>query len=156
MSSKKSTFPFNKKNTLALADLIFSDKNGQVQFLKLCTDELTNGKEGKRTTHCAVGEAYYQFVNRDMRKFNSELHLDYEGKYSEVVGPTGMAIDTLVEKAQLKNTDDKKKLGAALTDAVEKNDSSGYDDDDDESKDYFVRAKHVADIFRTKVAPLLK
>lgn len=158
---------FNKKNTEALADLIFTDKGGVVSMMKLCEGNLSNGKDGGRTLHCAVGEAYFQFVSKDYKDMRKILNVkgekdqwggrnDYESKYlsSTNDGPTGAAIDALVDVAHLKNPTEanKRKLAEALDDAMNENDdvcgvSIG---------EYAERSKQVATVLRKKVAPLLK
>lgn len=135
--------PFNKKNTQGLADLIFSDKMGQISCLKLCGGELSNGKDGGRTLHCAVGEAYYTFVSTDMKKV-------LKGE-----DPTKDVIKELVQVAHLKNKDNASKLRIALQDAVDANDEDGICGVSS-LEEFITRSKHVADVFRDKVAPLLK
>lgn len=170
MSAKKTTkktvkktavvkvIPFNKANTLALADAIYTDKGGVVSLLKLCHGELSNGKDGGRTTHCAVGEAYYTFVSTDMRKVLSSKNEDggdYEPTHGDTDGPTGAVIDALVNVAVLKSPTplNKRKLAAALDAAVSEND----DVDDEKTIAVFAeRSQKVADVFRKRVAPLLK
>jgi hypothetical protein len=137
------TVPFNKKNTQALADLIFSDKMGQISCLKLCGGALSNGKDGGRTLHCAVGEAYYTFVSTDMKKI---LKGD---------DPTEDVIKELVQVAHLKNKNNAVKLHVALQDAVDANDDDGVCGVGS-MEELITRSKHVADVFRDKVAPLLK
>ncbi len=165
-ATKKSlgqTVAFNKENTLALADTIFSDKGGVVSLLKLCGGDLSNGKDGGRTLHCAVGEAYFQFVSKDMRSVlnakpskedKEDGVVDYQPKYGESEGPTGATIDALVEAAVLKNPTEanKRKLAVALDSAVETNDDSC----ENELGAFIERSKNVAEVFRKKIAPLLK
>ena len=138
MSTKK-LLEFNKKNTLALADLIYSDKNGAISFLKLCTQQLSNGKDGGRTTHCAIGEAYFAFVNRNMDNVNRDEDA------------TDDAIIALVEVAKLKKLSDKHKLYHALARLPDINDNLSID-----TEDYLARAEKVANVFRNKIAPFLK
>lgn len=157
---KNVTVPFNKKNTLELADLIFQDKGGVVSLLKLCNGDLSNGKDGGRTLHCAVGEAYFRFVNNDMRKVlkvEGEDGGDYEPTYGVTEGPTGAVIDALVEKAVLKKDTpaNRSTLARALDSAVEENDGVG-DSCSLDLGEFAERSRRVADVFRKKVAPLLK
>lgn len=177
---EKSLLTFNKSNTIRLADSIFSDKNGRVTMLKLCSGELSNGKDGTRTLHCAVGEAYFEFVDRDVKQIykdalkisdenhkknkdsNWELELPegYESKYATVSlaeGETALAVDRLVEKAVLKSNTaaSKTKLANALADAVRGNDGVGSYDDFSIGT-FLKRSESVAQILRKQVAPLLK
>jgi hypothetical protein len=134
---------FNQKNTLALADQIFSDRGGVVSLLKLCHGTLANGKDGGRTTHCAVGEAYFHFVNHNL------------GNVNRAEDPTASAIDALVQVSVLKKDTpaNRKKLGTALDSAVGANDDT---DEGDDLASFVERSRLVADVFRKKVAPLLK
>ena len=155
--NKKKTvkvLPFNKQNILNLADTIYSDKFGQLSVLKLCEGNLRNGKDGGRTTHCAVGEAYFTFVNPNMTNILKKK--DYESDYGlSCEGETAVAIDALVKVAVLKKDTEgnREKLAFALDEAVNEN-------DDDTGVDgiaaYVERSKRVADVFRKQVAPLLK
>lgn len=133
---------FNKANTLELADQIFSDKNGQINMLKLCRGTLVNGKEGERTLHCAVGEAYFRFVSQNMADLGQP-----NGS-----GATRNAINNLVSKALLKDPKDKIRLIDALNRAVSQND----DTTGDTLADHIRRATDVASVFRHQVAPLLQ
>jgi len=169
MSTKKkqeNVLLFNKKNTLAFADLIFSDKGGVISLLKLCNGTLQNGKDGGRTLHCAVGEAYFSFVSRDMKKILNAKAAPVPNKYGGIQdyvsqfninndGPTAAVIDALVAKAQLKSPTDanKQKLATALDNAVGTNDSA---DGGNSAADWLERSEEVANVFRTEVAPLLK
>ena len=172
--------PFNKQNALALADIIFSDKAGVMRTLKLCNGTLSNGKDGGRTLHCAVGEAYFNFVSRDMSTLNKEAtalakkqghgsktYCSVHIEDSDVVGgATALAIDRLVDAAALKsNTKEvKAKLVAILNDAVETNDEANESDfrnvnlpdKEREILSHLTRSMRVAEVFRKKVAPLLK
>lgn len=137
--------PFNKKNMLAVARSIYSDEYGIISALKLCYGTLSNGKDGGRTTHCAIGEAYFHFVNKNMNGVHNSSD------------PTEDAIAALVKVAQLKKPSEKNKaaLYHALNDAVEENDDeSGYSDN--EALVFMERSRRVAEVFREKVAPLLK
>lgn len=155
-TSKSKTIAFNKKNTLALADAIYSDKGGVVSLLKLCGGSLQNGKDGGRTTHCAVGEAYFTFVSRDMSKVVKVK--EYESKYAGVnsEASTAKVIDALVDRAQLKKATEanKEKLARALDNAVNENDDSEHDDKS--LAVYAERSQRVAEAFRKEIAPLLK
>lgn len=154
--------PLNKQNALWFANLVYSDHAGMVQFMKLCDGDLSNGKDGSRTLHCAIGEAYFQFVNRNMRSilnkdtvkdddgydtdYRSQYHLNYEGN-------TAAAIDALVDVAQLKSPRKKQELAEALEKCVSSN------DDGEASCDvatFMDRAKEVSDTWKKKVIPLLK
>lgn len=149
---KSKTRKFDKKNALAFAEELYSEKDGEVRFLKLCSGELSNGKAGKRTMHCAVGEAYFKFVSQDMRQV-----LSYDLKEKEYDselcpqsdGSTAAAIDALVAKAALKlpTKANKRKLTDAIYDCVETND--GVDS-------FSERSEDVAGIWIKRVAPLLK
>lgn len=132
----KANVPFNKKNVLALADKIHSDKNGTVTFLKLCDNTLKNGKDGNRTLHCALGEAYWQFVNHDMRKVSEEYddHLE-------------IALSALTNVANLNKGIDKSALKSKLNHIMSINDSAD---------DFYTRSEDVANFFRKEIVPLLK
>jgi hypothetical protein len=139
MTTKKMPV-FNKKNTLALADLIYSDKKGAVSFLKLCNGILSNGVDGGRTTHCAVGEVYYTFVNHNMGNVNR-------------VDATEHAIDALLKVAKLKTKSNYSKLKYRLDYLVNLNDKYG---NAKSNEVYIERAKNVADVLCAQIAPLLK
>jgi len=64
---------FNRANAKAFAENIYSDRYGRVSFLKLCNGDLSNGKDGGRTLHCALGEAYFTFVDTSVAKFVNGL-----------------------------------------------------------------------------------
>jgi hypothetical protein len=170
--------PFNKANAKLFADNIFSDNFGRVSFLKLCDGSLSNGKDGGRTLHCALGEAYFtfvdphvaKFVNAVTRKFGESVDdnhsLNEEGKQWNPKYPVGnyttshiatLAVaDALVDVAQLRSKDPnaKTELARALLATMESNDDSdacGVD-----VADNAQRAKNVADTWRGRVIPLLK
>lgn len=153
--------PFNKAEVLAFANDLYSDVDGRISCLKLCDGALSNGKDGNRTLHCAVGEAYLQFVNNDMKKVLADK-AGYISVYDErdedgdslgamCSDATGAVIDALVDVAQLKKPTlaNKKKLAQALNNAVSLNDDLG-------SEEYLERSQSVAEVFRKQVAPLLK
>jgi hypothetical protein len=147
--------PFTKANALALADSIYTDQDGRVSFLKLCDGTLRNGKDGGRTLHCAVGEAYFTFVNTDMRAV-LRTPLDYTSDYPSLheMGATAKVIEKLVSKAKLKSDTpaNRDRLAAALQDAVVKNDQTFSG----ETSEYEERGRAVSEVFRKRVAPLLK
>jgi hypothetical protein len=162
---KAKVVPFNKKNMLKLADKIYSDKNGVISVLKLCYgDVIKDSKDGKRTAHCAVGEAYHSFIsplpNRaalekacEVSDCNEPLSKsEYTSKYSISEGETAVVIDALVEAAHLKNPEYIHALAYALDEAVEENDGN----DNEDTEGYIFRAERVATVFREKIAPLLK
>lgn len=147
--------PFTKANALALADDIYLDKGGRVSFLKLCGNELSNGKDGGRTLHCAVGEAYFSFVSRDMKRvLNTDDEYVPEAINISTEGSTGKVIEELVAKAVLKNN--KPETRQALAHALESAVSANDDVCDGDASEYEERASEVARVFRTQVAPLLK
>jgi hypothetical protein len=153
---------FNKENAKAFADMIFSDKGGVVSFLKLCDGKLVNGKDGGRTTHCAIGEAYHMFVNPDVRKLEKQTDEGYQSKYSaefqELMnseGPTARAIDALVDAAQLKKNVNKQDFASALDSCVGSNDDCDGDGTCSTTT-FFTRAEQVADTWLNEVVPLLK
>lgn len=158
---KQKRLVFNKKNTEALADMIYSDHNGTVSFLKLCDGMLVDGKEGNRTMHCAVGEVYHNFVNHNMNKILEARMIDedgdsvdYQSKYGiDSDGPTAAAIDQLVEVAQLRSDKHMKHLAILLDEMVRINDE---DNSQDPSGTLVERSYNVAKILREEVAPLLK
>ena len=151
--STNNTLPFNKKNVFALADAIYSEKDGVVSFLKLCEDSLSDNKEGKRTMHCGIGEMYYTFVNKNMRRVN-DADPDYVYDGISCQGPTALAVGELVEAAVLKKVKDKNSLISNLEDIIQANDNV-IDFDLNDIK-FLIRSKKVADIIRKRVAPLLK
>ena len=165
---------FNKANAKLFADNIYSDKGGRVTFLKLCDGDLSNGKDGGRTLHCALGEAYFTFVNplvakfvKDIeKKFGDYLFSDledalandkeyFEPKYKATGTnhtPTRAVADALVDVAQLKSPKSKDKLAQALLDTMSENDDTcGID-----VEAALQRAEDVARVWREKVIPLLK
>lgn len=163
---------FSKANAKLFADNIYSDKQGRVTFLKLCDGELSDGKDGGRTLHCALGEAYFtfvdpnvaKFVNNITKKFGTELHSNeyddepFNSKYSNNQMnqhiPTLAVVDALVDVAQLKNKDPnvKKQLAQALLDTMESNDDAcGVD-----IPEVAQRSHDVAKMWRDRVVPLLK
>lgn len=178
-TSKKTTkvLTFNKVNAKLFAENIYSDKHGRVSFLKLCEGNLSNGKDGGRTLHCALGEAYYTFVDANVTKFvksiikkfseyTDDVYSDdsehyYKPKYFDIVVgkttlhvPTLAVVDALVNVAQLRNNkpDSKKKLANALLDTMKINDDlCGADVTDD-----LNRSKDVANVWLNHVVPLLK
>jgi hypothetical protein len=164
---------FNKANAKLFADNIFSDKQGRVSFLKLCDGNLSNGKDGGRTLHCALGEAYFTFVDSNVAKFVKDIekkfgestddYLEEEerfnSKYSIPISginhiPTLAVVDTLVDVAQLKSNSikAKKNLAQALLNIMESNDDSCGAD----LADNLQRSKDVADMWLEQVIPLLK
>jgi hypothetical protein len=170
--------PFNKANAKLFADNIFSDNFGRVTFLKLCDGNLSNGKDGGRTLHCALGEAYFTFVNPHVAKFVNAVEkkhgesLDDNHAFNEegkrwnpkypVSGhvtshiPTLAVADALVDAAHLRSKDPnaKNELARALLATMESNDEAsacGLD-----IADNAQRAKDVADMWRSRVVPLLK
>lgn len=146
--------PFDKKNTIALADFIHSEKDGKVSFLRLCDGSLVD-TSGKKPTHCAVGEAYFSFINNNVQKSMSEISDDYKSKYNiDIDGTTAAVIDQLIDKAVMKNSRKKQELAEALVKAVEENDDGEYCGSNNEED--LARSERVARVFREKVAPLLK
>ena len=147
--------PFTKANVIALANDIYTDKGGRVSFLKLCGETLSNGKDGGRTLHCAVGEAYFVFCNTDMRKVlktDDEYQSELTGINTE--GSTAKVIEELVAKAKFKKDTpaNRTALARALDSAVSENDGVCGG----ETGEYEERARDVARVFREQVAPLLK
>jgi hypothetical protein len=167
MATKKTAKPvkatvvvpaFNKKNAIAFGEGIFSTKHGVISCVKLCDGQLQDGKDGKRTMHCAVGEAYATFVNPSLRTvLRKDEPRGVEGKWSVSEGSTGAAIDALVEAANLKDNTNGSRyaLGEALSNCMETNDNSD-DGDIDPVVQYIVRAKKVAETWNREVVPLLK
>jgi hypothetical protein len=151
---------FNKKNAVAFGESIFSTKGGMITCVKLCDGSLQDGKDGSKTMHCAVGEAYATFVNPSLRSVlrKDDLSSGYDGKYSGSDGSTGAAIDALVETAKLKKNDDasRRALGAALEECVNTNDDTDHSDYPVEVAQYISRAQQVARTWNEKVVPLLK
>ncbi len=165
--------PFNKANAKLFADNIFSDKFGRVTFLKLCDGDLSNGKDGGRTLHCALGEAYFTFVDLNVakfvksieKKFGTDLTSDpediedgkehfvpkYKGRGTSHI-PTRAVVDALVDVAHLRNSKSKEDLAQALLDTMSENDDTcGID-----TQAALERAEDVARVWRDYVVPLLK
>lgn len=174
--------PFNKANAKLFADNIFSDKYGRVTFLKLCDGKLSNGKDGGRTLHCALGEAYFTFVDTNVakfvkdivKKFGDDIHHNHElyseenrfnTKYVETLSgynglnytthiPTLATVDALVDVAQLRSKDPKVKrqLAQALLDTMKSNDETCGTSISEAAE----RSENVAVLWRERVVPLLK
>lgn len=134
---------FNKKNAVAFGDGIFSTKHGVISCVKLCSAELQGDRDGNRTMHCAVGEAYATFVNPSLKNVNQKND------------PTGSAIQALVERANLKDNSQRGRdaMEVALNTCVRTNDA-GHDSDPLLS--YIRRAQAVAETWNERVVPLLK
>lgn len=166
---------FSKANAKLFADNIYSDHQGRVTFLKLCSGDLSNGKDGGRTLHCALGEAYFTFVNPLVAKFVSSVTKEfgenisdrednddekgYTPKYTGTGAgtdhaPTRAVVDALVDVAQLRNQklETKQALAQALLDTMEVNDDTCSVD----VSDSLQRSKEVAEVWREQVLPLLK
>lgn len=127
--------PFNKKNALAFANRIFSEnKNGTVTLTKLCTGNLIDPDDAQ--VHCAIGEAYYTFVNT-----RPAAHLKK--------ADTEDILHKIVDKAVLKNKDDDAVLYSRLAQLVETNDATL-------EEEYLERAKDVATRWKKTIIPLLK
>ncbi len=135
---------FNKRNVEAFADYLFSDKNGRVTFHKLCGYRLSNGKTGNSRLNCALGEAYITFINKNLGKFYNK---------SSSSSPTDNVMRALLNVARLKKVGSEEKLNKALDDVLSANE---YASGETEDALFFDRAKAVANVFRKKVAPLLK
>lgn len=151
---------FNKKNAQEFAKLIFNDEKGQISYLKLCGADLKNGKDGGRTLHCAIGEAYFRFVDPALKEPLVAGRKDtYQSPYSyNVTGndtATKRAIDILVEKAQLKDNlpETKEDLAYALSACVKANDD--INDEPDISL-FLERSASVSELWLERVVPLLK
>lgn len=166
---KKSTqvskpLPFNKANATAFGQAIYSEEGNSITFTRLCDGSLED-KNGNKTVHCAVGEAYFQFVNRNLKPVLdlSKQGANYVSKY-DATSPaddpaTLSAIDALVDAASLKSDSraSKKRLATALSLCVLSND----DDNDDGGRDgdltaYLDRARDVQQTWKRRVLPLLK
>lgn len=171
--------PFNKANAKAFADNIYSDAGGRVSYLKLCEGDLSDGEDDKRTLHCALGEAYFTFVNANVagfvksveQKFGKNIFREYDQQLKQYVTRDGeyqskylksffehvgtvAVIDALVDAAALRKNDDKTKsaLALALLDTMNSNDSACSAHEPEEMR----RAMDVATTWRKKVLPLLK
>jgi hypothetical protein len=166
---KKSTqvskpLPFNKTNATAFGQAIYSEEGNNITFTRLCDGSLED-KNGNKPVHCAVGEAYFQFVSRNL-KLKSELKLDggdseYESKYDATAkyddSATKLAIDSLVDVAALKSDSraSKKRLATALSLCVMSNDDV-ENDGGDSVAEYLDRARDVQQTWKRRVLPLLK
>jgi hypothetical protein len=160
--------PFNKKNAEAFSQALYAENGNTITFTRLCDGSLVEGY-GKQTVHCAVGEAYFQFVSRnpkDMLRLGEVGEDDgdgdygyYHSKYGASVesedGATLEAIDALVDAASLKGQGlaSKKRLAAALSLCVESNDDGNTDAG---NADYVARAQAVQNTWKRRVLPLLK
>lgn len=138
-SSSEDILPLNRKNAIDFAKSIYSKKDGKIQYTKLCEGAVRDpnyddqGYPTGETLHCAIGEAYYRFVDTD-------THLV----------TTDHAVATVLAVAVLKkNTvENQSKLRDALNSCVDANDA-GY-------TDFEQRAKKVAETWKKNVVPLLK
>jgi hypothetical protein len=165
---KKSTqvskpLPFNKANATAFGQAIYSEEGNSITFTRLCDGALED-RTGNKTVHCAIGEAYFQFVNHNLK---SELKLDdcgnrqYESKYGATAAyddaATKLAIDSLVDVAALKSDSraSKKRLATALSLCVMSNDDV-ENDGGDSVAEYLDRARDVQQTWKRRVLPLLK
>jgi hypothetical protein len=166
---KKSTqvskpLPFNKANATAFGQAIYSEEGNSITFTRLCDGSLED-KNGNKSVHCAVGEAYFQFVNRNLKPVLA-LSADYAGpqyfsKY-DATSPaddsaTLAAIDALVDTASLKTNTraSKKRLATALSLCVMSNDNDEGGTEDDLTA-YLDRARDVQQTWKRRVLPLLK
>lgn len=136
----------NRTNFVKFINKIYSEnKNGSLTLTPLCVGGLKSDK-----IHCAIGEVYFDFVNKNM---SSVLNVDagYESKYdSECDSDTSKAIDCIVDIAKLKRSVRKEDFANALDEVVAENDSKSYEDGD------VFRSKQVANAFKKHVLPLLK
>jgi len=182
---------FNKKNALIFANKLYSENKDEINYIKLCNGYITEPPchpnackdqklfKRKKYLHCVVGEAYFHFVSHKMGWVDDADENNYLGKYTGV-GSTGKAIESLVEKAILKNSTDnnRKAFAKALFRCVSANDTAMSDHDvelseeqekklsykeqmeylqrEDEKHIYINRAKSVAKVWRESVVPLLK
>jgi hypothetical protein len=167
---KKSTqvvsqpLPFNKKNAELFSQSLYTENGNTITFTRLCDDSLVEGS-GKQTMHCAVGEAYFQFVSSkpsDMSRLgedDGDEYGCYHSKYGVVIesddGATLEAIDALVDAADLKGQGlaSKKRLAQALVLCVESNDDGNTYAT---NADYVARAQNVQNTWKRRVLPLLK
>jgi hypothetical protein len=130
--------------------MIFSDKGGVIVATKLCNGTLVQTKGNKRM-HCALGEAFNTFINRNPRVLRSLIN-------SAKDSATDTVINILADHAIMKNSTLKTELTYMLVRAVDSNDSCGLSCDKKTQCDieYIIRAKTVASVFRDDIAPLLK
>lgn len=135
VSKKIKPVPLNKKNALAFADRLFSDKNGEVKLVKLCFGRLTE-KDGRQLLHCAIGEAYANFVSP---------------RFS--ITDPDEAIAAIVDRAQFKRNSSLNKVALinVLSDIMDANDQGVMPEED-----YYQRARKVSAEWRKYVVPLLK
>lgn len=152
---------FNKKNAQEFAESIFSTKGGLITCVKLCEGSLQEGKDGNRTMHCAIGEAYFTFVNPSLKLVlqKDRNKNDYRSKYgASTEGSTGAAIDALVDIASLKKNDDANRcaLAKALNSCVYANDNGTLTDSGDDLLTFVERSRNVAQKWTAEVVPLLK
>lgn len=176
---------FNKANAKAFADNIYSDRYGRVSFLKLCNGDLSNGKDGGRTLHCALGEAYFtfvdpfvaKFVNGLIKKFGDDLddnHASFEdedgdgptvdrftSKYSDDTSSmTTSHIPTLAVVDALVDVaqlrNQKLETKKKLAVALLKTMRVNDDTCSTDVSDDLERSKKVAEVWRDEVLPLLK
>jgi len=138
MTNKNCTF--NKKNAIDFGKNFYRDENGMISFKKLCVGELADidHREGNTTLHCAVGEAYYHFVNHRLSR------VDFD---------TGRAIEALAKKAQRADGVEIDDVEAALGSCVDGND---HNDHDNAPNQYETRARVVQERWMNEVVPLLK
>lgn len=147
-NSNSKVVSFNRKNALAFAKKLYCKKGSKVEFTTLCAGAILKDIDGQSKLHCAIGEAYFQFVDHNMDRLQ---------------GFTTWAREALVEAAILKakpsvlNKDVAEahhELTEALNACITSNDTN--DDGTDIKKIYIVRAKNVAKTWRERVVPLLK
>ncbi len=116
-----------------------------------CAKGVLANKDGKRTTHCAIGEAYHMFVSPNVAVLETRTDEDYESEFSEANGATGRAIDSLVAVAQLKSPREKIAFGDALNACVQSNDDMCPTDNNNAA--YLERAQEVATTWMERVVP---
>jgi len=164
---KSKIFPvatFNKENALVFAEDLYSEKDKEITYTRLCNGYVE--EDGPKKLHCAIGEAYFRFVSHNMRwvrKMDNNETTSYKGKYEE--GSTGRAVDSLIKKAILKDPSEvgQAKFASALLSCVSTNDNvpsviavDGPPSASDIDNEYHRRAEQVAKTWRKEVVPLLK
>lgn len=140
--SLKKKAVLTKNSAKEFSKYLYHKSGNQVSYTSLCEGDL---KEGK--LHCVIGEAYHTFVNTSLRGV-MRVSDDRVSEFDTTDGPTGAAIDALVEVANINKNSSKGKLAFALKKCVHANDSS-YEED-------VVRAREASKAWMTYVVPLLK
>ena len=129
---KTSRVSFNKKNAIEFGKQLYNESNKQITYMKLACEILEDNE-----LHCAIGEAYCYFVNpklNDVFKIADKIiwgknNEPYNNPYQISCGDpaTVIALNKLVEIAQLKNKSLTFELATALEKVIHINDDKEGD-----------------------------